>query len=314
VEDNTIHHVGVLNKYVAGIFLGMSDGNIVGHNRIEYVPHHAINLSNHPWERNILEDNLIRYAGLEIMDTGAINSWMEQPASKDAERAGHVIRLNYIADTFPFSAADGKIGKGLGPYPPYGWANGIYLDNYTSNCLVEGNIVVRSLNGMQLHAGRNNVIENNVFVDCWDNLCIMDAVSGASPYWADMKGFMSGNYLWRNIFYQTRPDAVLFFLDNGWTECTFADSNDNLIYRGANATIRLEDRRTGVQKPERISTWAEWKLRGYEADSIIADPLFVDPEHDNYRLKRDSPAFKLGFAIHGVQRVRGHADIRRREE
>ena len=30
--------------------------------------------------------------------------------------------------------------------------------------------------------------------------------------------------------------------------------------------------------------------------SIIADPLFVDPEHDDYRLKPESPAItKLGF-------------------
>ena len=28
---------------------------------------------------------------------------------------------------------------------------------------------------------------------------------------------------------------------------------------------------------------------------MFADPLFVDPEHDDYRLKEDSPALKLGF-------------------
>jgi hypothetical protein len=87
-----------------------------------------------------VEYNLIRHACLEIMDTGAINSWMEQPASKDAERDGHLIRFNYIADTFAFQAADGKVGKG-----PNSWSNGIYLDNYTSNCLIYGNIIVRSL-------------------------------------------------------------------------------------------------------------------------------------------------------------------------
>jgi parallel beta-helix repeat protein len=289
VEDNTIHHVGVLNKYVAGVFLGMSDGNIVGHNRIEYVPHHAINLSNNPSGRNIVEYNLIRSACLEIMDTGAINSWMEQPASKDAERDGHVIRFNYIADTFAFQAADGKVGKG-----PNAWANGIYLDNYTSNCLIYGNIIVRNLNGLQLHAGKNNVIENNIFVNCRTNLCIMDFVSGASPYWENMHGFMTGNYLWRNIFYQTLPGAVLHLIDNAWTERTIADSNYNLIYRGGNQTIVLEDRRR-VEKRDKILSLAQWRSLGYDTESIIADPLFVDPEHDNYRLKPDSPAFKLGF-------------------
>jgi parallel beta-helix repeat protein len=289
VEDNTIHHVGVLNKYVAGVFLGMSNGNLIAHNRIEYVPHHAINLSNNPWGRNIVEYNLIRFTCQEIMDTGAINSWMEQPARKDAQRDGHVIRFNYIADAYAFQAADGKVGKVESEF-----TNGIYLDNYTSNCLIYGNIIVRCRNGIMIHAGRNNVIENNILVNCWANYWVIDAVSGASPYWKDMAGFMVGNHLGHNIYYQTRPDAVLMFIHNGWTEQTFADSNYNVIYRSGNAPIVLEDRR-GVDPREKIPTLAEWKLLGYENDSIIADPLFVDPEHDNYRLRPESPALKLGF-------------------
>jgi hypothetical protein len=30
-------------------------------------------------------------------------------------------------------------------------------------------------------------------------------------------------------------------------------------------------------------------------DSSIGDPLFNDPQNDDYRLKGQSPAFKLGF-------------------
>ena len=39
----------------------------------------------------------------------------------------------------------------------------------------------------------------------------------------------------------------------------------------------------------------EWRRLGYDTNSLIADPLFVDPEKDNYRPKPDSPAFTLGF-------------------
>jgi hypothetical protein len=38
-----------------------------------------------------------------------------------------------------------------------------------------------------------------------------------------------------------------------------------------------------------------WQARGYDQHSIIADPLFVDPENNDYRLKPDSPALKIGF-------------------
>ena len=34
---------------------------------------------------------------------------------------------------------------------------------------------------------------------------------------------------------------------------------------------------------------------GIEMHSIEADPLFVDVEHGNFRLKKESPAFKLGI-------------------
>ena len=101
----------MLNKYVAGVFAGMSDGNIISHNRIEFVPHHAVNLGNNSSGRNIVEYNLIRHACQEIADTAAINMWMEEIAEKDAERDGHIIRYNMVLDTFSFQAANGKVGK-----------------------------------------------------------------------------------------------------------------------------------------------------------------------------------------------------------
>ena len=39
----------------------------------------------------------------------------------------------------------------------------------------------------------------------------------------------------------------------------------------------------------------EWQEHGLDTHSIVGDPLFVDPENDDYSLQPDSPAFKLGF-------------------
>jgi len=79
VVDNYIHHIGVFNKYVAGIFLGVSDGNLVAHNRIEQVPHMAITLGVNGFGRNIVEYNEIHHAGMEIAETAGINAWMDHP-------------------------------------------------------------------------------------------------------------------------------------------------------------------------------------------------------------------------------------------
>ena len=47
---------------------------------------------------------------------------------------------------------------------------------------------------------------------------------------------------------------------------------------------------------------------GFDQHSLVADPLFVDPAKGDYRLRPDSPAFKLGFKRIPVERIGPHAD------
>ena len=48
---------------------------------------------------------------------------------------------------------------------------------------------------------------------------------------------------------------------------------------------------------------AEWQDLGYDTHSVIADPQFVDPEQDDYRLRPESPALKLGFVPIDVNQI-----------
>ena len=50
-------------------------------------------------------------------------------------------------------------------------------------------------------------------------------------------------------------------------------------------------------------SFADWKKRGLDANSITADPLFVDLENDDYSLKPESPAFKVNFKPIDISKV-----------
>ena len=42
-------------------------------------------------------------------------------------------------------------------------------------------------------------------------------------------------------------------------------------------------------------TFADWQGLGLDRHSLNQDPLFVDPDNGDFRLREDSPAFALGI-------------------
>jgi len=56
--------------------------------------------------------------------------------------------------------------------------------------------------------------------------------------------------------------------------------------------LRSED---GKRNARRYN-FAEWQALGWDKNSAFADPVFVDPEHLDFRVEANSPALQLGFA------------------
>ena len=39
----------------------------------------------------------------------------------------------------------------------------------------------------------------------------------------------------------------------------------------------------------------DWQEHGLDRNSVVANPMFIDPDNGDFRVKPDSPALKLGF-------------------
>ncbi|MBN8421869.1 MAG: right-handed parallel beta-helix repeat-containing protein [Verrucomicrobia bacterium] len=58
-----------------------------------------------------------------------------------------------------------------------------------------------------------------------------------------------------------------------------------------------------ITEAEPLDEWAAWQNAGWDKHSMVADPLFIDWKKDDFRLKPESPAFKLGFKKIPVEKI-----------
>lgn len=262
VEDNHIHHCGLVYKHVGGVVLEGSgtDENRVAHNLIHDISRYGITLKN-PGLRNRIEYNRVLNTSLETCDTGGI----EVTQGNRETRSGSVIAHNVVGDSIGYSAD--------GPKPVFmSW--GIYLDSFAGGYTVTHNITYRSHNGgIMLQGGKDNRVENNILVDGASSQVQVNNYSDNS----------TGLVFQRNIVAYTAPDAAL--LVGGRLDENVIRIDRNLYFPAGGREPKMDG----------SASFADWQARGFDRNSILADPRFTDPAHDDYTLEAGSPAFSLGF-------------------
>ena len=142
-DNNHIHHYALGKKiWSPGIACGANDagyacGCVVTHNLIHDSPHAAITYggNDHRFEFNEIHDFLIESDDLGGLYTN--NGWCSY---------GNVLRHNFIHHT--------------------GHALGIYLDDADSGDMLEGNVMYRMGTGAAIGGGHDNILRNNVAIDC----------------------------------------------------------------------------------------------------------------------------------------------------
>lgn len=312
-DNNYVHHTGAFHKAGVGIRVN-GVGNRASHNLVHDVPREGMS-----WHGSdhVIEFNEIRHTNTEISDTAGINA-----CNGNWTKRGTILRHNYIHDTLGFGK--NRDGEWVSPY--YCW--GIYLDNFTSGTIVYGNICARlALGGPFIHGGRDNVIENNYLIDgktaqMWyggaANLpeCKVSAKGrvddlmkyGKLPPYQKYPGLpqmfqtnedewnrMAGNKFLRNICCYSDPEAKLYSARDVSPETL--DSDYNLIWSSGRPIV------VGLDKIPPEKQWEEWKRLGFEAHSVIAEPMFVNANAGDYRLRPESPALALGIKPIPVERI-----------
>ncbi len=71
--------------------------------------------------------------------------------------------------------------------------------------------------------------------------------------------------------------------------------------RGEKGTIAIKD--VTIREATPLDQWQSWQGDGWDKGSVVAEPLFENAEKDDYRLKKDSPVWKLGFERIPVEKI-----------
>ena len=150
-----------------------------------------------------------------------------------------------------------------------GW--GLYPDEGSTGIRLENNLVYRVKDGgFHQHYGKENIVRNNIFAFSQEGQI---AVTRAEPH----RSFLFEH----NLVYW---DGGTLLGYGGWRNGAKVTLRNNLYWRVGGQAFDFAGK-----------SWDQWRAAGNDEGSLIADPGFVDPQHDDFRLKPDSPALKVGF-------------------
>jgi len=165
-----------------------------------------------------------------------------------------------------------------------GW--GLYPDEGSEGIVFENNLVYDTKDSsFHQHYGKDNILRNNILAFSRQGQIALTRAEPHLSFTAE-----------RNIIYW----------DNG---PVFTQYHATLNEMGR---IVWKDNfwwMTGGQPSFNGKTFAEWQAKGNDRNGIVADPMFVDAEKRDFRLRKDSPVVKAGFCPFDISAAGVHGDF-----
>lgn len=281
ITDNVVAYYGETYASAVGILLMNADECVIAHNHVHHGFYTGISVG---WRwgyarsiswNNKVEFNHIHDIGQHMLsDLGGIYTLGMSP--------GTLIRNNLIHG----------ISAGLN------YAFGIYCDEGTTHLICENNVVydVES-SPFHVNYGKGLWVRNNIF-----------ALGGGAQISLNHPEQHESVFFERNIVYWTNSDALF---NEKWANVE--PYNTEVPWKGKpnlssstgffNWNLYFNPDLTRSQVLFSEGNWNDWRSLGKDQNSIYADPLFVNPEHGDFSIAPDSPAFKLGFQRINLENV-----------
>lgn len=283
ILNNHIHHTGTIVPSARGIEISIGSHNRIAHNLLHDIPKGAIgiggtgDLNRSTGSDNLVEFNEIHNVLQDSQDMGPIYFGGAGPDNQ--------IHNNYVHDVFGLFSIQG----------------GIYMDQGSRGYTITNNLVEKMglqgggfTNGVISAADIETMVQNNILA--FNNVELtsvifpreysLSVISGEAqtasdtpPNDIDVVG---------NIFYHNEGPIYKFRF--GHEGSLLRQSDQNLFFNKQGIYLV-----TGIPGVTTLQDWQALEEGHFDQNSIIGDPLFIDPENGDYRLRFDSPAFDLGF-------------------
>ena len=311
VSNNWVHHVGEIYWASPGIMVWQSGENRVTHNLIHNTPYSGITVSGRTgWtseQDSTFRENEVKLPAYKTLPSAASGSsavhreWWEA-REKYMHGRKNFVAWNDIHDVME-RMGDGNgiyisgTGKENHIYQNYihhidgdGTASGIRCDNDQYETLIDGNVLykIRSAQ-IGISTTEANHIIGNIIVDVIPSRrpitkpnIVHGYISVPDPTWP-----IEGSRIKHNIIWSPRADYLPIIEHRSFS--TGAGERLKNTVTDYNLYYCPTDPEWGARHID------EQKRYGVELHSLSADPLFVDVEHGDLRLRPDSPAVSLGY-------------------